>query len=704
MSFKKKLTVTTRVLTRSCAVIGTLSLFGCPVSSLEKEEIANIAATFHAEGGTGLRTEYYDVNVTPVRDNLFTKNSVKVATATATEINIDIQNEGAVAPHASLGTNSTYGIRWTGYFVPPKTGNYYLCTCSDDGIRVLLDGNHVIDGASYNDQGDRFWGSPNLSLEANRPYPIRVDYFQSGGGARAQLFFAYNNGASSWQNVCTAKNNDGTDTFSCDTALQSRINPDLQRVTKNFLVPANGSADAELASCYPPSVTLSEAEKADAADPDVQKALRLFDRLSGTKTTIYDPRVKNVAALIKSGRLKEAARTVSEDNGFLDITVRKFAAKMSTRAQVADVPLNDFIATVAGVTRDRVDARQLLVGNFLYRGKESLFYKDNDLYNVQALLKSNDHYNQVEGTGVPLKCSLASLNRDNLDSLPNGFEQKLFVPPGGSQVNPDPGGVITSRAFAEAHFIAGTNRRMREKIYEHFLCAPKDSIRTTEVSDMYVRRDVERFPSGPNSLNQFRNECASCHASMDAEAGAFAAYHFENGVLKYAPFYIRNGTNAMNETEGTMKLTDVRNNITNPTLNTNGGNPVIPDINENFGNNGTKYPVAWKMNHNVIYPDGAITTDSKWVNLFADTTLGSQFGFIDRSGEGVREYGRMIARSQAFPQCMAKKVFYEVCRQDPFERGFSPALTAYLESVGDAFASGGYDLRDLFETLAVSCL
>lgn len=687
--FLPKRLVTTRVLARTLIVTFSATLFGCPVSSLEKEKIENIAQIYHAEGGTGLRTEYYDVLDTPVT-NAFTKNSTKVRVLPSSEISFYIPNDSSAAPVPELGKNSNYAIRWTGYFIPPKTGNYYLCTCSDDGIRVILDGNHIIDGNSYQNQGERLWGSPNLNLEVNQPYPIRIDYFQATGPARAQLFFVLNSGASTWEDACYSEVTPGTKRSDCHAGdEQNHLAPGMQLVTKNFLVPADGSGDASIASCYPPAVSLSEAERADPNDADVQKALKLFERLAGTKVTVYDPRVKSVAQALKEQRFKDAARIVSEDNGFLDITVRKFAAKMSTRAEVNDVPLNDFISTVVGVTRDRVDARQLLVGNFLYRGKQSLFFTDNDLYSSKTLNETNNHYAQVEGTGVPLKCALGSMNRNDLSSLPAGFEQKLYSP-NGVQINPDPGGLLTSRSFAEAHMIAGTNRRAREKAYEYFLCAPKDAVRTTESSDMYIRRDVERFPSGPDSLAQFRNECASCHTNIDAEAGAFAAFHYENGVLKYAPFYMNSATNAAAETMNTMRLTDSRNFSQNP--------------NNLYGAGGTKLPVAWKYNHNVIYADGRFTTDSKWVNLFADTQLGAKFGFTMKSGEGVREYGKMLALSQAFPQCMAMKVFAEVCKQDPFSKDFPAATKNFLADVGDDFASAGYDLRDLFETLAASCL
>src|SRR5690606_37826857 len=126
---------------------------------------------------------------------------------------------------------------------------------------------------------------------------------------------------------------------------------------------------------------------------------------------------------------------------------------------------------------------------------------------------------------------------------------------------------------------------------------------------------------------------------------------FENGFLKYAPFYMASG-NRKNLTQTNDEVTKMKVSPSNReySVSTNSAAGYMP--------------VSWKLNHNVNYPDGYFITDSHFENLFSQSTLGSRFGWSETSGDGVREFGRMIAKSQAFPRCMAKKVYKEVCRTD----------------------------------------
>ena len=49
--------------------------------------------------------------------------------------------------------------------------------------------------------------------------------------------------------------------------------------------------------------------------------------------------------------------------------VKDFAMRMSNRDETVDADLNDFVATIIGATRDEIDSRTLLYGNFYYRGR-----------------------------------------------------------------------------------------------------------------------------------------------------------------------------------------------------------------------------------------------------------------------------------------------------------------------------------------------
>ncbi len=83
-------------------------------------------------------------------------------------------------PAAEVGRDN-FSVRWTGTFSFPA-GRYCFTTRSDDGIRVYVGGERVID-AWYPMQGTRT-GCVNLAAAAHE---VRVEYFERGGIALAHL-------------------------------------------------------------------------------------------------------------------------------------------------------------------------------------------------------------------------------------------------------------------------------------------------------------------------------------------------------------------------------------------------------------------------------------------------------------------------------------------------------------------------------------
>jgi len=77
-----------------------------------------------------------------------------------------------------------FSIRWTGRIEVPASALCAFATRCDDGIRVWLDGELIIDDWSIH--------PPRVTLvarrlEAGRPYDVRIEYFDAGGGAVAQF-------------------------------------------------------------------------------------------------------------------------------------------------------------------------------------------------------------------------------------------------------------------------------------------------------------------------------------------------------------------------------------------------------------------------------------------------------------------------------------------------------------------------------------
>ncbi|HMA94006.1 MAG TPA: glycoside hydrolase family 3 protein [Polyangiaceae bacterium] len=95
---------------------------------------------------------------------------------------IDFDPDDGVSPANGVGHES-YSIRWTGSVELPKAGKYDLMTNADDGIRVFVDNQLLLD-----DWKDH---APTTTLKTIQltkgPHQIKVEYFQGTLGAIAQF-------------------------------------------------------------------------------------------------------------------------------------------------------------------------------------------------------------------------------------------------------------------------------------------------------------------------------------------------------------------------------------------------------------------------------------------------------------------------------------------------------------------------------------
>src|SRR5450830_1388073 len=80
------------------------------------------------------------------------------------------------------GTN--FSAKWTGTLTPPVTGTYTFGLTSDDGSRLVINGQQVID--NWRDQAPNT-KTAQVALTAGQPVQIEVDYYQGGGGAMVNL-------------------------------------------------------------------------------------------------------------------------------------------------------------------------------------------------------------------------------------------------------------------------------------------------------------------------------------------------------------------------------------------------------------------------------------------------------------------------------------------------------------------------------------
>jgi hypothetical protein len=123
--------------------------------------------------GTGLWAEYFD-------DLNF--SGTRLARIDPT-VNFDW---GGGPPDPALGADM-FSVRWTGQVQPRFSGRFTFFTRTDDGVRLWVDNQFLID--NWTDHGPTE-DSGGLNLEAGRRYDLRMEYYENGGGAVATLSWA----------------------------------------------------------------------------------------------------------------------------------------------------------------------------------------------------------------------------------------------------------------------------------------------------------------------------------------------------------------------------------------------------------------------------------------------------------------------------------------------------------------------------------
>ncbi|MEQ8997305.1 MAG: PA14 domain-containing protein [Coleofasciculus sp. B1-GNL1-01] len=126
--------------------------------------------------GNGLKAEYYNN-----RD--FTDLAL-----TRTDETVDF-NWGSGSPDATIDAN-TYSVRWTGSVAPLYSETYEFFTNSDDGVRLWVDDQLLIDNWTNHAATEN---SGTIDLQAGQQYDIRMDYYENKGKSVAQLLWSSEN-------------------------------------------------------------------------------------------------------------------------------------------------------------------------------------------------------------------------------------------------------------------------------------------------------------------------------------------------------------------------------------------------------------------------------------------------------------------------------------------------------------------------------
>lgn len=364
-------------------------------------------------------------------------------------------------------------------------------------------------------------------------------------------------------------------------------------------------------------------------------AKRIHDRLAGVPPS--DSVLNLMEAEVDTGQpgsAIDAAFRAMENPSFYNVTLKNYAAPWTNRDQSVFVPLNDYIATVIGMIRDDKPFNTLFSANIVYVGPGSLpAYSNNN----------NDHYAEMERRNIDM--SDITVLQERVQSNMNGLPVNAVA------------GVWTTRAAAEAFFVAGTNRAQFRFTMLNHLCNDMEQVHDVKRTPDRIRQDVSRSPGGDSRL--YLNNCIGCHSGMDPLAGAFAYYNYnmidENtGNIEYAP-------------------------------NT---------VHSKYFNNDTNFETGYR------------TTDDSWMNYWregqnqflgwATNGLGST-----GSGMGAASMGDELANSTAFASCQVKKVFRAICLREPEDQLDRDQVNLVMVP---SLMNNGYNMKQTFAEAAVYCM
>lgn len=357
-----------------------------------------------------------------------------------------------------------------------------------------------------------------------------------------------------------------------------------------------------------------------------EQAKRMHDRLTGVppSTAVLDA----MTTKIEAGDAVGAAMDAMDDPAFYNTTLREFATPWTNREQSVYAELNDSTATVIGMIRDDVPFDQVLSGDIVYVGTPAataIAYSHAD----------NDHYRDLQDSRVDLsdQANLEMLAQSALPGTPLGAA--------------DTAGIMTTRGFAEAFLVAGTNRAAVRFAMLNFMCMDQEDFRDITAWPDRIRQDVTRSPGGDSNL--FLNDCLSCHGGLDGLAGAFAFYDFDEDAtqLVYTP------------------------------------GAVQPKF----------------LNDAGTFRYGYVTVGDSWINYWRSGPNAFVGWNGPGAGMGAKSLGTEIAQTRQFSECQVKKTFEKVCHRSPN----GAADLAAVQTIANSFEANNRSMKQVFAETAAHC-
>ncbi len=123
--------------------------------------------------GTGLHADYF---------NGMALGTIVLGRVDAT-VNFDWGNG---SPDPAVPAN-LFSVRWTGQVQPLYSETYSFYTTSDDGVRLWVNGNLLVD--NWTDHGP-VENVGTINLTARQKYDLKMEFYENGGGAQAKLLWS----------------------------------------------------------------------------------------------------------------------------------------------------------------------------------------------------------------------------------------------------------------------------------------------------------------------------------------------------------------------------------------------------------------------------------------------------------------------------------------------------------------------------------
>ena len=155
-----------------------LYALGATLTGETFEPVRGSAFTLNGKGSPlGLKGEYFNNKELQGQPALV---------RTDEQINFD-WGRGRPAPQIGL---DAFSVRWTGKFTPPESGSYQLGVTANDGMRVYLDEQLLIDAwETRNDAAKTILNQ--VPLEGRRSYDVRIEYFENTRDAIAKIVWSF---------------------------------------------------------------------------------------------------------------------------------------------------------------------------------------------------------------------------------------------------------------------------------------------------------------------------------------------------------------------------------------------------------------------------------------------------------------------------------------------------------------------------------